>query len=143
MAFLQCFYDAAGSFAGPCLEEAWGVGMTYQIGIFDNKNEPDWEKFKRIHKEKPEIYQEFCRVTKTLMERGWAKYSAYGIMHVVRFRVWKPGVTMRPEEQFKISNNMIPFYARLYCRDNPETNGFFCLREKKLQGFQEEWINEI
>ena len=117
--------------------------MSYQAGLFDDRNEPDWDKFKRIHTNKPEIYEEFCRITKIMMEREYPRYSAYGIMHIVRFHTWKPGVTMRPEEDYKISNNMIPFYARLFCRDFPDDKTFFVLREKKLQGFQEEWINEI
>ena len=73
----------------------------------------DWEKFKVIHGERPHIYNKFKGITKQLMGRGYNHYSAYGIMHIVRFQVWEKGVTMKPEEEFKVSNNMTPFYARV------------------------------
>tara|TARA_Y100000593_G_scaffold74079_1_gene136179 strand:- start:701 stop:1123 length:423 start_codon:yes stop_codon:yes gene_type:complete len=103
----------------------------------------DWEKFKSLHKNKPEIYKEFCRVTDALISRGHKQYSAYGVMHIVRFSVWKEGVTMQPEEDFKISNNMTPFYARLYIRDFPEHEDFFVTKPIKVQGFKEEWISSL
>jgi hypothetical protein len=111
--------------------------------VFFLDDETDWDKFLNMHRAKPEIYAEFYSVAETLIERGYVRYSAYGVMHIVRFRVWKPGVDMRPEEDFKISNNMIPFYARLFLRDYPEHGDFFQIKEKKLQGFQEEWIDAL
>jgi len=112
------------------------------------KRETDWERFKRIHREKPAIYKEFCRVTKVLRDRGYPRYSAYGVMHIVRFHSYKPGVDMRPDEEFKISNNMTPFYARLYIRDHPDHVGFFKIKRKyagfgNIDYFQEEWIKQI
>ena len=103
----------------------------------------DWEKFKELHKNKPEIYDEFCRVAKALVDRGHKQYSAYGVMHIVRFAVWKEGVTMQPEEEFKVSDHMTPFYARLFLRDHPEHDEFFVTKPIKLQGFKEEWIEKL
>jgi len=111
----------------------------------------DWERFKSIHKERPKIYEVFQKVTFELMKRGYDRYSAYGIMHIVRFKIWQPGVDMRPDEDYKISNNMTPFYARLFLRDFPEhqdnpdegIKGFFQTKVKRLEGFREEWIEEI
>ena len=103
----------------------------------------DWEKFKNIHKSKPEIYEEFCRVSKALIARGHKQYSAYGVMHIVRFSVWKEGVTMKPEEEFKVSNNMTPFYARLFLRDFPEHDEFFVTKPIKVQDFKEEWVESL
>ena len=117
--------------------------MTFADIDAPDEGETDWEKFKRIHTDKPEIYSSFCDFTRTLIDRGYPRYSAYGVMHIVRFHTYKPGVDMRPEEEHKISNNMTPFYARLFVRDNPDDCEFFSLRRKKMQGFQEEWINEI
>ena len=103
----------------------------------------DWEKFKDLHKNKPEIYEEFCEDSKSLIARGYKQYSAYGVMHIVRFSVWKEGVNMKPEEEFKISNNMTPFYARLFMRDNPEHDEFFITKPIKSQGFKEGWIQTL
>ena len=103
----------------------------------------DWGKFKQMHKSKPKIYKEFCRVTKELIARGHKQYSAYGVMHIVRFSVWDKGVTMKPEEDYKVSNNMTPFYSRLFSRDNPEHKDFFATKPIKIGEFKEEWIEQI
>lgn len=103
----------------------------------------DWDRFKTLHKDKPEIYVEFCRISEALIARGHTQYSAYGVMHIVRFSVWKEGVTMKPEEEFKVSNNMTPFYARLFLRDFPEHEKFFSTKPIRLQGFKEEWIDSL
>jgi len=103
----------------------------------------DWEKFKYIHKSRPHIYKKFIEISETMIERGFKQYSAYGIMHIVRFQVWETGVTMKPEEDYKISDHMTPFYTRLFLRDNPQHEGFFQKKAIRLQGFQEHWINQI
>ena len=86
----------------------------------------DWGKFKQMHKSKPKIYKEFCRITKELIARGH-----------------KQGVTMKPEEDYKVSNNMTPFYSRLFSRDNPEHRDFFATKPIKIGEFKEEWIEQI
>ena len=100
----------------------------------------DWEKFKELHQDKPNIYKEFVDITNTLIKRGYSRYSAYGVMHVVRFQT---GASMKPEMAFKISNNMTPFYARLYQRDYPMHIGFFQTKVIQKEQFQEDWIQEV
>jgi len=99
-----------------------------------------WKTFKDIHKEKPEIYEVFKEKTNELIGRGVKRYSAYGIMHVVRFL---SSVSMKPQTSFKISNNVIPFYARLYIRDYPQNKDFFKLHQLPTQEFDEKWIETI
>ena len=103
----------------------------------------DWEKFKVIHRNRPHIYRKFKEVSSTLMERGYSHYSAYGVMHIVRFQVWEKGVTMKPEEDYKISDHMTPFYTRLFLRDYPEHETFFATKPIRLEGFKEGWIDDI
>jgi len=103
----------------------------------------DWEKFKELHENKPEIYEEFCKVSKAIIGRGHKQYSAYGVMHIVRFSAWKEGVTMKPGMDYKVSNNMTPFYARLFLRDFPEHEKFFSTKPIRLEGFKEEWIDSL
>ena len=103
----------------------------------------DWERFKFIHKDRPQIYEVFTTTSLDFIDRGIKRYSAYGVMHIVRWRIFIPGVDMRPPEDFKISDHMTPFYARLFLRDNPKYEEFFQTKEIRLQGFQEEWINQI
>ena len=114
-----------------------------QKALRDHKAETDWQKFKVIHKERPAIYVEFCRVSEELISRGHKQYSAYGVMHIVRFCIWKEGVSMKPSEEYKVSDHMTPFYARLFLRDFPGHEDFFVTKPIRLQGFKEEWIESI
>ena len=99
-----------------------------------------WETFKRVHQEKPKIYEEFKKASFQLINVGVSKYSAYGIMHVVRFLTIQ---TMKPEEVFKINNNLIPFYARLFVREYPQHKDFFKLHELPTQEFLPDWLDEF
>ena len=114
-----------------------------QLGLFDSEKRTDWERFKEIFYGRPRIYEIFCKTALEFEDRGIDNYSAYGIMHIVRWRIFDPQVDMRPPEIFKISDHMTPFYARVFLRDHPEHEDFFQTKEIKLQGFQEDWIERL
>tara|TARA_R110002051_G_C8691427_1_gene493111 strand:- start:230 stop:652 length:423 start_codon:yes stop_codon:yes gene_type:complete len=116
---------------------------TAQRARRDHEAETDWERFKDLHKSRPGIYRKFCEIALTMIERGQDRDSAYSVMHVLRFQDFSPGVDMRPESDYKISNNMTPFYARLFHRDYPEHREFFSIKSITKQKFDESWINEI
>ena len=99
-----------------------------------------WRIFTRIHQEKPEIYKEFKKASFELINAGVPRYSAYGIMHVVRFLTIQ---TMLPGEDFKINNNVIPFYARLFVREYPQHKNFFKLHVLPTQKFKPEWLDKF
>ena len=100
----------------------------------------NWELFKKVHEKKPQIYEEFKKATFKLIKAGVPRYSADGIMHVVRFLTVQ---TMHPDSNFKISNNTITFYARLFVRDFPQHKDFFRYRVLKSDQFNESWFNEL
>ena len=75
-------------------------------------------KFREYHAKYPGVYDWFVAFALELIRRGIEQYSAYGIIHEIRYR-----------KKFKISNNLIPYYARKFLRDHPQHGGFFILKE--------------
>lgn len=100
----------------------------------------DWERFKILHATNPAIYKSFCEISHTLIGRGFDHYSAYGVMHIVRFQTFHD---MDMGDGFKVSDHMTPFFARLWLRDHPNHSDFFSIKPIKLQGFKERWIEEL
>jgi hypothetical protein len=85
--------------------------------------EPDssiiaWWNF---HQENPEIYDLFKRFTFEAINSGKEKYSAWGIIHRIR---WHTDMETTGSE-YKISNNNIAYYSRLFMEDYPRFEGFF------------------
>lgn len=79
------------------------------------------------HKANPHIYELFERFTKEAMSHGHKKLSAWLIVNRIR---WETSVVTKGD-YFKISNDFIAYYARLFMHYNPEHKGFF--RTKTLK----------
>ena len=87
-------------------------------------------QFLAFHTANPQVYGEFGRIAQTLIRRGWKHYSADGIGHIIR---WERRISIEGTHQFKMNNNHMAFYARLWVEDNPEQAEFFRLRAQKGQ----------
>jgi hypothetical protein len=85
-------------------------------------------QFAEFHAENPEVYRLFDRFTYDVIKRGLTHYSADAIMHRVR---WFTTVETSDVEGYKINNNWVAFYSRLWMRDHPEHEGFFETRVQK------------
>jgi len=84
------------------------------------------ERFRITHARHPEIYQRFKKLTYYLRdERHFTRYSADGIFHVIRFQSLD---TMQPDEEFKISNDLISRYVRMLVEEDPTLGTFYQLR---------------
>lgn len=94
-----------------------------QLDLF---SDPASDKFWQYHRENPQVYAEFCRITYQAIERGYKNWGAKGVFEILR---WNTAVRARGE--FKICNDYTPFYARLFMRDHPQHAGFFRVRESK------------
>tara|TARA_R110000851_G_scaffold164490_1_gene308800 strand:- start:1484 stop:1765 length:282 start_codon:yes stop_codon:yes gene_type:complete len=81
----------------------------------------------RWHKKNPHVYDLFESFTKTAIDAGLPHSSAWLIVNRIR---WETAIKTRGDS-FKISNDYIAFYARLFMKWNPEHDGFF--RTKKLK----------
>jgi hypothetical protein len=80
------------------------------------------------HSANPQVYDLFKRFTFEAIDRGHRKLSAWLIVNRIR---WETTVETSSGD-FKISNNFIAYYARLFMDEHPEYRGFF--RTKPLKG---------
>ena len=79
------------------------------------------------HKLNPHFYEMFERFALTLISNGHSNSSAWLIVNRIR---WETAIETK-SDNFKISNDYIAYYARLFMAYNPEHDGFF--RTKKLK----------
>ena len=90
-----------------------------QINLFQpNKLE---QRFGAFHTENPNVYSLFKRFTFEVIRRGHQHYSADAVIHRIR---WETGVVTQGDD-FKINNNWVSAYVRLFERDHPQHAGFF------------------
>jgi len=81
----------------------------------------------RWHKQNPHVYELFKRFTYDVIRRGHHHYSSKAIFERIR---WHTEIETDGEE-FKMSNNYTPYYARLFMHDHPQHAEFF--RTKSLR----------
>lgn len=84
--------------------------------------------FKKYDKENPQIWEGFVKYAKEAKSKGFKNYSANGIFEILR---WHTGVN--GNDQFKISNNYRPDYARKMMEAYPEFEGFFRVKQLKAK----------
>lgn len=94
------------------------------------------EKWWKWHKDNPQVYELFERFTFEAIGSGREHFSHWLIMNRIR---WETAIkTTGPV--FKISNDYIAYYARLFMSLHPEYKGFF--RIKKMKEESDESIRE-
>lgn len=107
--------------------------MSYfeSTGILIEKLEKDLYARKRKwwewHKENPMVYEMFERFTFDAIRSGRQHYSHWAIVNRIR---WDREIETRGGD-FKISNDYIGFYARLFHAKHPRYDGFFRLKQLK------------
>ena len=94
--------------------------------LFANIDKKLLQKFKDYHHNNPQVYQEFSKLTFEMMAKGREKYSAWTIINAIR---WNHD--LNHDELFKINNDFIALYARLFIHHNPKFRPFFELRLMK------------
>jgi hypothetical protein len=77
------------------------------------------------HNENPHVYELFERFTFEAINSGHTKLSAWLIINRVR---WETDIVTTGRE-FKINNDYIAFYSRLFMANHPEYEGFFRTNE--------------
>ena len=117
--------------------------MDKQITIFTENTRYDElrDSFVQFHRAHPEVWKLFVRFTFDRINRGFQHYGAMGIIQRIR---WE---TDRPEyeagKEFKINNNHVPFYARLFMHRYPEHDGFFRTRNQASKGMEATHLPEL
>jgi hypothetical protein len=89
--------------------------------------------FLAYHAVHPRVYSLFKRFTLEVIDRGFENYSADAIMHRVRWETAittqpQPGKRLNPDEPFKVNNNYVAHYARMFMAEFPRYDGFFRTR---------------
>ncbi len=81
--------------------------------------------FQRFHIENPNIYALFQKEVFRAIKAGRTRISARTVMEFIRWGIY---VETTDEAGYKINNNHIPFYARMFINDHPEHEKLFDLR---------------
>jgi hypothetical protein len=92
---------------------------------------PDRQRWLEWHRQNPHVYRLFKEFTFAAIRRGHKRLSAWLVVNRIR---WETSVETLGGD-FKISNNFIAYYARLFMEEYPEFKGFFMT--KPLKGERE------
>ena len=87
------------------------------------------EQANQFHQDHPEVWDKFLEFTFDRINKGYKNYSVYTVMERIRWDLSNVGGNGIVE--FKINNNIRPFYARRFMKMWPKYEGFFRVREQK------------
>tara|TARA_R110000787_G_scaffold89941_1_gene190389 strand:- start:160 stop:471 length:312 start_codon:yes stop_codon:yes gene_type:complete len=96
------------------------------------------QKWWNWHKENPEFYSMFEDFTFQAINRGHKRLSAWLIVNRIR---WETMIVTTGDD-YKISNDYIAFYSRLFMHDHPEYKGFFKTKTMKRGNIKEEILRD-
>ena len=80
------------------------------------------------------MYELFKRFTMQAISRGHRNLSAWLIVNRIR---WETSIETTGDD-FKISNDFIAYYSRLFMHDHPQYKGFFRTKTLKSERYQDE-----
>jgi len=86
------------------------------------------DKFNQYHRDNPQVYELFKRFTFMAIKRGHNRLSAWMIANRIR---WETSIETFSVDEYKISNDYIALYARMFMQDHPQYDGFFKTKEMK------------
>lgn len=98
----------------------------HQATLFDLGK--DTSKFLAYHEANPHIWKAFERKTFEALNRGFSHYGAQVLFELLR---WETGVGSDGKDGFKLNNNWVAYYARLFEARYPEHKGFFRNRRSR------------
>ena len=96
------------------------------------------DKWWAWHKENPEFYELFKKFTFQAIQKGHRKLSAWLIVNRIR---WETMIVTTGNE-YKIPNDFIALYARLFMHEYPDYKGFFRTKPMKRVYIAEEERDE-
>ena len=96
-----------------------------------NNNKKTEQTLKRVwwdwHLKNPHVYELFEQFAFEAISRGHRHCSAWLIVNRLR---WESSIVTNSGD-YKISNNFIAYYARLFMHKNPNYNNFFKTKKMK------------
>jgi|TARA_R100000152_G_C6778875_1_gene209955 hypothetical protein len=112
------------------------------LDYYETKLNERKQKWWEWHKENPQVWEKFKEYTFDAIASGRRHYSHWAIVNRIR---WNKEIETSGED-FKISNDYISFYARLFHAKYPEHDGFFKLKplkeEKEIEKLKEFGYNQ-
>ncbi len=89
--------------------------------------------FHEFHRTNPNIFASFQDQVFKAIKSGKKKLSARTIIEFIR---WNLFIETEDDSAYKINNNYIPYYARMFMKDHPEHGGIFELRGDAALDFE-------
>jgi len=83
------------------------------------------DRFRRFHEQNPHVMTELVAEARVLKRIGQDHYSVYALFQVLRWRHIRT-----TGSDFKLNNNLQPFYARKMMDWYPDLRGFFETRKR-------------
>lgn len=104
----------------------------YLYSVRDNMDKDDLpSRFIAHYKQDPEVYDMFDRFAMQMYRANPERGSAWLIANRMR---WETAINTTTEP-FKITNDFIALYARLFMARHPHTDGFFvCKKMERIMG---------
>lgn len=98
-----------------------------------HREDPDVRKFRQFHEANPHVYAKLRDLALQLKRKGRERYSITGLFEVVR---WHTALNTT-DPDFKLNNNLRPWYARLLMDQEPELADFFRTRTSLADRMEE------
>jgi len=89
-----------------------------------------YDRFVEYHRQHPEVYEYFRGFAHQIWDRGFRRYSADAIVHQIR---WTASIERGPDEQFKIPNAYVTWYARMLVHNESQFEGFFAFQKLRAE----------
>ena len=99
--------------------------------ILQEKLDKRKKKWWEWHKKNPQVWDKFEKYTLEAINSGRKKYSHWAIINRIR---WHNEIETKGGD-FKISNDYICFYARLFHARHPQYKDFFTLKAPMFWGY--------
>jgi hypothetical protein len=107
----------------------WRVGELV-VGGRSPRDEVE-EHFTKFHQKHPQIYAYFDKYAMQAVNAGKKKYSAWLIVNVIRWEVW---IDAQDDNSiFKVCNDYIALYARLWMERNPQYHDYIITKLRAVE----------
>ena len=83
-----------------------------------------------FNRENPGIYRLFHKFAQQALQSGRQRYSSWAIANAIR---WHSDIVVRTKD-FKLPNNYIAAYARLWIQRNPKHRGLIAIKRSMWDG---------
>ncbi len=84
-------------------------------------------EFEDFHNRNPQVWSQFARLTKAVIQRGHSKLFGRMIWELIRYN----SMMQTDGDPFKLDNDLLPYYTRLFHIEYPQFGKVFETRGKE------------